>query len=184
VWIDAFGASLDPVWAWMSLNEKAAAWIQAFGSIAAILGSTGVAIYLFSREVRIRTEEAEARAIAESLAALRTLATGVMMLKASLQLCERKTAAETWTKESARLAQKNIEGAYKLLVDVDGHLLPPWFELQRGVLMTHAINAEAMMIEVDDIEVWQPGADFEGFTLSLVHIDAVIAATDATLYKG
>ncbi|GLK49515.1 hypothetical protein GCM10017620_24880 [Brevundimonas intermedia] len=42
VWTTAFGAALNPMWAWFRLNKDAAGWVQAFGSIAAILATAAV----------------------------------------------------------------------------------------------------------------------------------------------
>lgn len=42
VWTAGFGTALDPMWAWFGRNKEAAGWVQAFGSIAAILATAAV----------------------------------------------------------------------------------------------------------------------------------------------
>ncbi|MFN7111699.1 MAG: hypothetical protein ACK4M2_08670 [Brevundimonas sp.] len=42
VWTAFFGASLNPMWKWFTTNKDTAGWVQAFGSIAAILATAGV----------------------------------------------------------------------------------------------------------------------------------------------
>lgn len=74
VWTAAFGVALDPMWAWFSKNKDAAGWVQAFGSIAAILATAAVVWWQETRRREdIRIERLQRRTDQlESLVAMAT----------------------------------------------------------------------------------------------------------------
>lgn len=74
VWTAAFGASVDPMWEWFSKNKDAAGWVQAFGSIAAILATAAVVWWQETRRREdIRVERLQRRTDQlESLVAMAT----------------------------------------------------------------------------------------------------------------
>lgn len=171
VWVDAFGASLEPVWSWMATNDKAAFWIQAFGSIAAIIGSTGVAIWVSRRDAERRRIEAREAAQAEEVASLGVLRTAIMVLRVALNVCQTNTAGRSWNSNTARLAEQNLQGAIKLLSEVDGRRLPYWFETQRGVMLVSAMSAASGAMSESAWKLIPP--DFGVYKTSLAHLDEV-----------
>lgn len=72
---------LHGFWIWLVTDERAPAWIQALGSIAAIIASVVIAIWIDRVAVRRRVDEALRQSIAANGAGRRAVVTARAMLR-------------------------------------------------------------------------------------------------------
>jgi hypothetical protein len=182
VWIDAFGASLNPMWAWMDANEKAASWVQAFGSIAAIFGSAAIAIVVFKKDADNRRHEAQEEKKAAQRAAVIEFQTGIIVLRVTLMTCQSNTANENWNKNNTRLLSDSLNTASQLLTGIDGRQLPEWFELQRALVVVGAVGASSSVATIRGDLPKQASKDFSAFQHTLDMIEAVDDAINVFLF--
>ncbi|WP_292045825.1 MULTISPECIES: hypothetical protein [unclassified Brevundimonas] len=182
VWTAMFGGSAEPVLQWMDRNEKAAAWVQAFGSIAAILASGAVAVWVFYREAEHRRDERLTAHLETQLGAARVLQTAIMTMTSAFGTCLKNTEAGNWTIFKARLIEEGFRVARDLLMSINGTDLPPRLELQRGVLFASIAGGLAYMARVSDELPDQPLRSATALRSSIDSLREVQAMVDEFLY--
>jgi len=182
VWIALFGSSAEPLLRWLDRNEETAAWVQAFGSIAAILASGGVAVWVFNREAEHRREERLLAGVESQLGAARELQTAIMVMNSSYGICLKNTEAGDWTPFKVRLVEEGFRVARELLMAIKGTDLPPRLELQRGILFASIAGGLAFIAKVSDELPLQPSPSAKAVRSSIESLAEAQAKVNEFIY--